>query len=71
MTRAFVDMIESRGRSTESWISLRLYLRTKPVELIKNTPIGGRLVRRGRLGLRRESIRARGELRSMLKAVGR
>jgi hypothetical protein len=71
MTRAFVDMIESRGRSTESWISLRLYLRTKPVELIKNTPIGGRLVRRGRLGLRRESIRARGELRSMLRAVGR
>ena len=71
MTREFVDMIQSHGRSTESWISMKLYLRTKPTELVKNTPVGARLVRKGRLGLRRESIRGRSELRTMLKAASR
>jgi hypothetical protein len=71
MTREFVDMIEKRGRSTESWISLKLYLRTRPTELVKNTPVGGRLMSKGRLGLRRESIKGRSELRTMLKAAAR
>jgi hypothetical protein len=71
MTREFVDMIEGRGRSTESWISMKLYLRTKPIELVKNTPVGARLVRKGRLSLRRESIRERPQLRTMLKAAAR
>ncbi len=69
MTRAFVDMIKSRGRSTESWISLKLYLRTRPGELIRNAPVGSRLMRQGRLGVRRESIEAREDLRTMLEKV--
>ncbi|MGZ4124958.1 MAG: 4Fe-4S dicluster domain-containing protein [Actinomycetota bacterium] len=69
MTRAFVDMIKSRGRSTESWISVKLYLRAKPTELLRNASVGSRLMRRGRLGLRRESMASREELRTMLKAV--
>ncbi len=71
MTRAFVDMISRRGRSTESWISFKLYLKTRPGELLRNAPVGSRLVRQGRLGLRRESIRGREDLRTMLKAVAR
>jgi quinone-modifying oxidoreductase subunit QmoC len=69
MTRAFVDMIHKRGRSTESWISMMLYLRTNPAKLIENAGIATRLFRRGRLGLKRESIRARRDLRTMLEAV--
>jgi heterodisulfide reductase subunit C len=69
MTRAFVDMIQTRGRSTESWISIKLYLKTRPTELVRNVPIALRLMRQGRLGLRRESIRARKDLRRMLKAA--
>ena len=71
MTRAFAKMITSRGRSTESWISLTLYLKTRPTELLKNIPVGSRLFRQGRLGLRRESIEAREDLRTMLEAVNR
>lgn len=71
MTREFVDMIQKRGRSTESWISLKLYLRTRPFELVRNSPVGGRLVSKGRLGVRRESIKGRSELRTMLKAAAR
>jgi heterodisulfide reductase subunit C len=71
MTREFVDMIHDRGRSTESWISMKLYLKTNPAKLIKNAGIGQRLVRQGRLGLRREAIRDRRKLREMLEAVAR
>jgi quinone-modifying oxidoreductase subunit QmoC len=69
MTREFVDMIHDRGRSTESWISMKLYLKTNPTQLVKNATIGQRLMRQGRLGLKREAIRDRDKLRTMLKAV--
>jgi hypothetical protein len=69
MTREFVDMITERGRSTESWISFKLYLRTNPTQLAKNMRLALRLLRQGRLGVRRESIRERAQLRRMLKAV--
>jgi len=71
MTRAFTEMIRSRGRSTESWISLTLYLRTRPTELLKNIPVGARLMRQGRMSLKRESIEARGDLRTMLDVMAR
>jgi len=71
MTRAFTDMIRSRGRSTESWISVKLYLKTRPSELLKNVPVGSRLMRQGRLGLKRESIEGREDLRKMLEVMSR
>jgi heterodisulfide reductase subunit C len=69
MTREFVDMIEKRGRSTESWISMKLYMRTDPTQLLRNLRLAQRLVRRGRLGLGRETIRERRQLRRMLVAA--
>jgi heterodisulfide reductase subunit C len=71
MTREFIDMIHDRGRSTESWISLKLYLRTNPALLVKNVRLAGRLFRQGRLSARRESIRARKDLRTLLKAAAK
>jgi quinone-modifying oxidoreductase subunit QmoC len=71
MVREFVNSIERRGRSTESWISMRLYLKTDPMQLVKYAPLGRRLVRRGRLSIRRERVRRPGELRKMLQEVER
>jgi hypothetical protein len=48
---------------------MKLYLRTNPGRLLKNVGIAGRLVRQGRLGLRREGIREREKLRALLKAA--
>jgi quinone-modifying oxidoreductase subunit QmoC len=70
MTKDFVDIIHDRGRSTESWISMKLYLKTNPAKLFQNASVGQRLLRRGRLGLKREKIADREKLRTMLKAVG-
>jgi heterodisulfide reductase subunit C len=69
MTEEFVDLIHDRGRSTESWISMKLYLKTNPAQLVKNASIGQRLMRQGRFGLRREAIRDRQKLRALLKAA--
>ncbi len=69
MAREFVDSIEKSGRSTESWISTKLYLKTDPVELLKHAPLGLRLMRRGRMGLRRESVRRPAQLRKLLREV--
>jgi heterodisulfide reductase subunit C len=69
MTRELVDLIRSRGRSTESWVSVNLYLKTNPTLVAKNAWVGQRLIRQGRLGLRRDKIRARKDLRTLLKAA--
>lgn len=69
MERGFVDMVGKRGRSTESWLSLRMYLRTEPTQLLRHIPLGQRLLRRGRMGFRRESMRDRAQLRALLEAV--
>jgi quinone-modifying oxidoreductase subunit QmoC len=69
MAREFVSSIEKHGRSTESWISTKLYLKTDPVELLKLAPLGLRLFRHGRMGLRHESVRRPAQLRRMLQAI--
>ena len=47
MVRAFVESVDKWGRSTESWISVSLYLRTRPLELLRNAPLALRLLRQG------------------------
>ncbi len=69
MTREFVSMIRQRGRSTESWISMKLYLKTRPLQLLKYGFLAIGLMRRGRLSLGQESIRNPSELTTMLKAL--
>lgn len=69
MERGFVDMVEKRGRSTESWLAVKMYLKTEPMQLVRHAVLGQRLMRRGRMGFRRESIRNRGQLRDLLRAM--
>ena len=70
MEREFVNVIEKRGRSTESWIAMKMYVRTEPTQLLRHIPLGLRLMRRGRMGFGRESIRDRAQLRALLRAGG-
>jgi heterodisulfide reductase subunit C len=71
MTRELVAMAEDRGRSTESWVAVRSYLRTDPMQLPKHARVGMRLMRHGRMSFKRESMRDRAGLRKMLEAVDR
>ena len=69
MVRAFVSAVDRRGRSTESWISVSLYLRTRPLELLRNAPLALRLLRTGRMSFRREASRDPRQIRRMLAAL--
>ncbi len=69
LARQFVRLVNRRGRSSEAWISMSLYLRTRPFQLLRYAPVAVRLIRRGRLPLRHESLREPAQLRRVLDAL--
>lgn len=69
MAREFVRFVDRRGRSSEAWISVALYLRTRPSQLLRYAPVAVRLMRRGRLRLRPESLRDPAQLHRILDAL--
>jgi heterodisulfide reductase subunit C len=63
-------MIASNGRNSELWVVLRLYLKSKkPFGLLKMAPMGLKLMRTGRMSLRKESIKNKRQLRTLLNAL--
>jgi heterodisulfide reductase subunit C len=69
MARQFVRFVDKRGRSSEAWISVALYLRTRPLQLLRYAPVALRLMRRGRLPLRHESLREPAQFHRVLDAL--
>jgi quinone-modifying oxidoreductase subunit QmoC len=69
LAREFTGLVDKWGRNTESRLAMKLYLRTRPSRLLWEAPLGGRLMRRGRMGLGRDSIRQRAQLRTILRSV--
>ena len=69
MVRQFVGMVGRRGRSSELWISLWMYLRTRPSQLLWQVPIAAGLLRRGRLRVRREGVRQPARIRALFDAL--
>jgi len=69
LTREFFNSIARTGRNSEGRLSLRLFLKTRPLQLLRQAGFGFRLWSRGRLGVRRERIADRKGLRKLLKTV--
>ena len=69
LAREFVGSVDRWGRSTESRLAISLYLKTRPRLLLQDAPLAHRLHRKGRMGLRRQSIHQRAQLRTMLRAI--
>jgi len=69
LAREFVRSVDRWGRNSESRLAISLYLKTHPRLLLQDYPLAERLRRRGRMRLRRESIRQRRQLRTILRAV--
>lgn len=69
MARQFVRSVDKWGRSTESRISLSFYMRTDPSQLLRHAVLGMRLLRLGRMSLRRERVRAPAQIRKMFDAL--
>ena len=65
LAREFYNMVRRRGRSSEFWLGLRMALKSNPLVLLGMARTGWDLFRTGRLSLKSERIRARGELRAL------
>jgi quinone-modifying oxidoreductase subunit QmoC len=69
LAREFFKMVRASGRTSESWLVIRLMLNTNIFKLFGMTRLGLNLMRTGRFSLKTESIRRPAELRKMLDAA--
>ncbi len=69
LAREFFDQVHSNGRSTEGRLLMRLYAKSNPFSAVKQTMLGLKLFRQGRIGVGAESIERKEELRKLLNAI--
>jgi quinone-modifying oxidoreductase subunit QmoC len=63
-------LIAANGRSSDLWLILNLYLKSwNPMGLLKMAPLGLKLIKTGRMSLKKDAIKNKKQLRTLLKAV--
>jgi len=63
-------LIAANGRNSELWLILNLYLKSRnPLGLLKMAPLGLKLIKTGRMSFKKESIKNKKQLRTLLKAI--
>lgn len=70
LAREFYKMVRGYGRTTESFLVVKLLLKTNILAGFKMWRLGLQLVTSGRFGFLPESIKNRGQLRQILDRVG-
>jgi heterodisulfide reductase subunit C len=69
MAREFAKMVRRNGRVTESWLVVRVFLRTSILRLLGMTKLGFRLFRTGRMAVVPEKIARRREMAMLADSV--
>jgi quinone-modifying oxidoreductase subunit QmoC len=69
MAQQFCRMIRQSGRITESWLIVRVFLRTAIWRLLGMSGLGWRLFRAGRMTAKKEKIKRQHEIVTMLDSV--
>ncbi len=70
LDREMSRLIAKHGRNSELWLILSLYLKSlNPLGLLKMAPVGLKLMKTGRMSLKRESIKNKDQLRALVSAV--
>ena len=69
LANQFFKMVASRGRNSETWLVVQLWLRTKPLALLGMAPQGLKLLRTGRMSIKRDRIKQTAQLKTILDAV--
>ncbi len=64
------QLIKTYGRNSELWLILRLYLKSRnPIGLLKMVPLGLKLMKTGRMSLKREAIKNKKQLQTLLNSL--
>jgi heterodisulfide reductase subunit C len=70
LAQEMYKIIARNGRNSELWLVLNMYLKSKnPLGLLKMAPMGISLMRTGRFSLKKERIKNKKQLRTLLKTV--
>jgi quinone-modifying oxidoreductase subunit QmoC len=69
LANEFFKSVENTGRNSEGRLIIKLFLKTSPLKMFKQTKLGMRLLKSGRFSLKRESVKNTGSLRKILKAL--
>ena len=69
MAQQFSRMVRESGRITESWLILRVFLRTAIWRLLGMSGLGWKLFVAGRMTAKREKVERRAEIRTLLDSV--
>ena len=69
LANQFFNLVASHGRNSESRLVIGLYLRTRPLALLAMAPQGLKLLRTGRMDVKRERIENTQQLRTLIDAV--
>ena len=69
LARSFCDLVAANGRNSESWLVVALMLRTNPLGLLKMAPLGLKLLKTGRMVVRKDRIKCPGDLRTMIRRM--
>lgn len=69
LAKEMTDIITSEGRNSELWVILKMLLKTNPLKLLSMASIGLSLFMKGRMGLKKESIEKKDELKALYKAM--
>jgi len=72
LAREFFKSVWKTGRSNEIWIVTRTFLKTNPLKLLGNALMGMRLMWRGRMSLKLESMKGNKEqMHQLMESVRR
>jgi quinone-modifying oxidoreductase subunit QmoC len=69
LARLFTNTIRKNGRITESWLVVKLAMKTRLSSLIAMIPLGANLLRTGRMRFGTEKIKNRKQIRKIFKAL--
>jgi quinone-modifying oxidoreductase subunit QmoC len=70
LDREMSRLIAKHGRNSELWLILRLYLKSRHfIDMFKMAPLGIKLIKTGRMSLRKESIKNKKQMKALLRAL--
>ncbi|HHM24360.1 MAG TPA: 4Fe-4S dicluster domain-containing protein [Bacteroidetes bacterium] len=69
LAKSFGDLVRKNGRSTESWLVIKLALKTSLLRLFSMAPLGLKLMKTGRMPLKHEKVQNREQIKKIFQAL--
>ncbi|RMD95871.1 MAG: heterodisulfide reductase [Calditrichaeota bacterium] len=69
LARAFADMVKKNGRTTESRLVMTLAWKAGISRLLRMTPLGWKLLRTGRMHLKKDKVQNRQQIRKIFQVL--